>query len=294
MDLDVILRRVLVPAPPEVCADALSWWTAHTKRSSDLEPIDAAIAGGVAADRLAWAFASGYAAALRALLPAIGPKRACVAATEDAGAHPRAIRTTLDGNRVRGKKQFVTLGAQAEILLVVAKSGEKGGRPVLRVVRVDASSPGVTIVSSTAAPFVPEIEHAQIDIDTDGEVLEGDGYDAFLKPFRTIEDVHVHTALLAHVAAIGSRSGWARPLVARLCALIACGRSIATSSPRASEVHVALGGMIAETEALLPEIDSLMDERWKRDRALLGVAGKARAERFARAFERLSGSSRGG
>ena len=292
MDLEVILRRVLVPAPADACADVESWWTAHTERSSDLDPIDAAIAGGAAADRLAWAFASGYAAALRALLPAIGAKRVCVAATEDSGAHPRAIQTTLEGRRVRGKKRFVTLGARAEVLLVVAKSGEKDGRPVLRVVRVDAKAPGVTVVSSTPAPFVPEIEHAQIDIDADGEVLDGDGYEAFLKPFRTIEDVHVHTALLAHLAAIGSRNGWPHPIVARLCALVACGRSIAIASPRAPEVHVALGGMIAETEALLPIIDPLMDDRWKRDKALFGVAGRARAERFARAFERLSDPSR--
>jgi hypothetical protein len=302
MDLDAALHPVLHPATPHVATphadaptayeDAGAWWTAHVLRSRNRDPIDAAIAGGAAADRVSWAFASGYAAALRALLPSLGEKRACVAATEDRGAHPRAIQTTLEGRRVRGSKRWVTLGKHAEVFLVVAKAGEEDGRPRLRVVLVDAKSHGITIVSSTPAPFVPEIEHAQIEFDTEGEPLEGDGYDVFLKPFRTIEDVHVHTAVLAYLGAIGMRRNWPKPIVARLCSLIVCGRSIAVANPRSAETHIALGGMIAETETLLSSIDPMMDERWARDKALLGVAGKARAERFARAFERLSSSGR--
>src|SRR5581483_10750269 len=165
-----ILREVLAPLPAEPYDGVEAWWSAYSAR--DRDPVDAAIAGGARADRVAWAFASGYAAALRALLPSLGKMRACVAATEEKGAHPRAIQTTLEGTRVRGKKQWVTLGKWAEVLLVVAKEGERDGRPVLRVVKVDGKN--VRIVSSTAAPFVPEIEHAQIEIDTDGEPLEGD------------------------------------------------------------------------------------------------------------------------
>lgn len=293
MELDAALAPVLFPQPIEPCADVEAWWTLHTKRSEGKSTIDSAIAGGAAADRIAWAFASGYASALRSLFPALGSKRACVAATEERGAHPRAILTTLEGRRVRGKKHYVTLGTHAEKLLVVAKEGEREGRPALRMVLVDAKAPGVTIVSSAAAPFVPEIEHAQIEFDADGEPLDGDGYEMFLKPFRTIEDVHVHTAFLAHVGAIGMRSDWPRDLLAKICALVATGRSIATANPRASETHVALGGMIAQSETLLPEIDPRMDASWARDKALLQVAGKARAERFTRAFERISARARG-
>src|SRR5207249_4607102 len=63
MELDAILRHVLVPADPETYAGVEAWWSAHTSRA--LDPIDAAIAGGSVADRVAWAFGSGYAAALR-------------------------------------------------------------------------------------------------------------------------------------------------------------------------------------------------------------------------------------
>jgi hypothetical protein len=289
MELDVILRDVLVPPAQETYDGAEAWWKAHAARK--LDPIDAAIAGGARADRVAWAFASGYAAALHAMVPSLEGKRACVAATEEKGAHPRAIQTTLEGKHVRGRKHYVTLGTHADVLLVVAKEGEKDDRPLLRVVRVDTRH--VKIVSSTAAPFVPEITHAQIEIDTDGEPLDGDGYELYLKPFRTIEDVHVHAALLAYVGAIGMRNGWDKTVVSKLCALVASARSIATAHPRAPEVHVALGGWIAETSALLAAIDPLMDERWQRDKALFGVASKARAERLARAFERLSGRSPG-
>ena len=44
MDLDAILRCVLVPGAPDAYAGTLEWWTAHTKRAAELEPVDAAIA----------------------------------------------------------------------------------------------------------------------------------------------------------------------------------------------------------------------------------------------------------
>ena len=44
---------------------------------------------------------------------------------------------------------------------------------------------------ATTAAFVPEISHAEVELDrvkvSDADVLPGDGYDDYLKPFRTIE-----------------------------------------------------------------------------------------------------------
>jgi len=290
MDLDALLARVLSCAEPDSYASVSDWWRAQ---DFSLSPIDAAIAGGARADRIGFAFASGYAAALRAMVPSIGTLRTCVAATEENGAHPRAIQTRYENGRVRGKKNWVTLGNHAEIFLVVAKTGERENRPILGVFRVIAKN--ARILSSRAAPFLPEIEHAEVEFDCDGEKLPGDGYDDFLKPFRTVEDVHVHAALLAHFAALGMRASQKKTsaeIVGRLCAAIASAHSLATADAKSARVHVALAGLIAETEALLAFVEGFYEtrdarDRFQRDKPLLQVAGKARAARFLKAWERI-------
>src|SRR5204863_1071589 len=99
---------------------------AHTSLSA--RTIDRALLGGAVADRLAFAFAAGYTEALRALVPQLdGVTSLC--ATEAAGNHPRAIRTTLTpiaGDRyvLRGRKQWATAANEAAHLLVVASLGE--------------------------------------------------------------------------------------------------------------------------------------------------------------------------
>jgi hypothetical protein len=82
---------------PRAIKDVNDWW--HSWRSLEAagtEPAALSIAGGFAADRVGWAFASGYQAALRALIP--GLPQATLAAfcvTEVEGNHPRHMRTTI-------------------------------------------------------------------------------------------------------------------------------------------------------------------------------------------------------
>ena len=51
--------------------------------------------------------------------------------------------------------------------------------------------------------FVPEVPHAQVlmqDLRVSASaLLPHDGYDAYVKPFRTIEDLHVTLAVLAYL-----------------------------------------------------------------------------------------------
>src|SRR5690348_2628168 len=98
MQLDVLLDRVLRAAPPVTHASIAAFWSAHRDATRGLPPIERAILGGAAADRLAWAFAAGYAAALRGLVSEADLPEgdlAALAATEQGGAHPRAIATEL-------------------------------------------------------------------------------------------------------------------------------------------------------------------------------------------------------
>jgi acyl-CoA dehydrogenase len=304
--MSAVLSAVLAPPPIRTFDGAAAWWADHLERTRQIErPIDRAIVGATVVDRLGFAFAGGYAAALSALVPSLPRETlASLAATEDGGAHPRAIATELtkDGDALvlSGKKRWVTLGPDGGVVLVVARKAESAGkeRPELVVVRVPSSAAGVTVTPLAHMPFVPEIPHAEISFDrvrvAAGDVLPGDGYERYLKPFRTVEDLHVHAALLAWLSAIGARAAWPMPVRERLVSLLVAARALSSEDPSSAVTHVALGGVIATAQALLTELDPLWASApeetrtlFARDRALLSVAGKARAARLAKAWTRL-------
>ncbi|MCK6548953.1 acyl-CoA dehydrogenase family protein [Myxococcota bacterium] len=309
--MHAVLDPILAPGPIEVFEDVERWWPAHVDATAHLDaPIDRAIVGASRVDRLGFAFAGGYRAALDALVPALPRDHlASLAATEAGGAHPRAIQTTLArddaGLFVDGHKQWVTLGRAGGVLLVVARLPDvTGPHPSLRVVRVDAQAPGVHVEPLPAAPFVPEIPHAKLVLDhvrvATEDVLPGDGYADYLKPFRTIEDLHVHAAVLAWLAAVLVRVDGPRALVEALVASVVTARALAREDPRAPAVHVATAGLVdaatrlvADAEPIITGLGGALAERWVRDRALLAVASKARAQRRERAWEVIRGARAG-
>ncbi len=205
--LEVLLREP-IPAPPRDLEEHLARVKALQARFED--PVDRAAVGGVIADRLGYAFAAGYGAALQRLVPSLGDRRGCLAATESGGGHPRAIQTKLAGGRLVGTKTFATMAPAADELFVVASVGERDGKNELRVVRVPRGRAGLTIEPRPPWPVAPEIPHAIVTFDTaveEGDVLPGDGYDRYLKPFRTIEDVHVMAATVGTCSASAVERG---------------------------------------------------------------------------------------
>lgn len=271
------------------CVRGAGW---EALREASGTTAERAVIGGARADRVGYAFAIGYATALEALA---GEGNAALCVTEDGGNHPRAIQTRLVDGRVTGRKKWATLSDQATHLLVVATEGvDEAGRPRLRVVRVARDAPGVTLELSTAA-FVPEIAHARVILEAvAGELLPGDGYADYVKPFRTVEDIHVHAALIGYLIGAARRHGFAHAIVERL-AMVACAlASLAAADAKSPATHIALGGAIAATGAIVLEIEAAWavapDEewsRWQRDRAILQVAGKARGERLVRAWQAI-------
>src|SRR5690606_25521511 len=110
-----------------------TWWAAWSRSSARRsEPIEDAIAGGLYADRLGFAFAAGYHAALRSLVPDVATDSVvALRATEESGVHPRKLGTTLtpdgDGLSLSGHKRWSTLSPLADELLVLAVLGADGG-----------------------------------------------------------------------------------------------------------------------------------------------------------------------
>ncbi|HEY6459514.1 MAG TPA: hypothetical protein VIY73_05160, partial [Polyangiaceae bacterium] len=139
----------------------------------------------------------------------------------------------------------------------------------------------------------PEIAHARAIFDRvrvdSGEVLPGDGYDAFLKPFRTIEDAHVMAAVLAWSVGVARAAAWDRAWTEEALAVLLAWRSLGEAPPSDPATHVAVAGSIAATKRLLDAgawegTDRRTRLGWERDRALLGVASTVRAARLEAAW----------
>ena len=264
--------------------------------------VDRAAAAGIVADRLGYAFAGGYRAALGRLVPGIAGN-AALCATEEGGAHPRFIRTKLepDGDawRLQGTKRWVTLGTAAEELVVVASIGiDDSGRNRLKAARVPATRAGITLLERPATPFAPEIPHAEARFEgvriEASEVLVGDGYDAYLKPFRTIEDVHVLAAAVGYLVGVARASLWPRSWIAQAIAVLLALREIGAADPTSRATHIALAGAFALTHRLVADaephwatVDAEERARWERDKPLLNVAEKARAARIETAWSAM-------
>jgi acyl-CoA dehydrogenase len=264
------------------------------------------VRGGVAADRVGVAFAAGYQAALRALVPSLVEDGvASLAASEAGGAHPRAIASALTpaagGFVLNGTKTFATQGPDAEVLLVLANAGtDASGHADLRLVRVRRGAPGLVLTPSPPTPFCPEIGHAQL-VFTDtpvasGDVLPGDGWTDWVKPFRTVEDVHVHGAVLAYVLGVAARHAWSAAAHEELAALLVAFGALAARSPTDPATHLAVAGAIALARRVLDAHAALWEsvaaderDRWRRDQPLLRVAEKARTARTAAAWDDVDG-----
>ncbi len=269
--------------------------------------VERALWAGFHADRLGFAFAGGYDAALRRLfehaqvpLPA---GHVCLAASESGGAHPRAIQTRLDKEGgalvLRGEKTFATLASASDELLVVASRGHTpDGKNRLRIVRVPRSAGGVTIEDRPPTPFAPEIPHAMVRLTDvvvdDSAVLPGDGYDVWIKPFRTIEDTHVLAATTGYLAGAARAYGWDRNVLSELVSTGLLLVDVCARDPSAPLTHVALAGVLASSRRLVASLEGewakASDEeraRWQRDLPLMLVAENARAKRLEKALATL-------
>ena len=297
-------------APPQgrTIDDVADWWLVwQSLNSTGTDPAALAVAGGFAADRVGWAFSSGYQAALRALLPELPHDTlAAFCVTEAEGNRPRDIRTTIapqpDGTlRIDGAKRWTTLCPASTLLLIVGALPvpDGAGRPALRVARVPVPAPGLVLQPMPPTRFVPEVPHAQLlmqDLRVGADaLLPLDGYDAYVKPFRTIEDLHVTLAVLAYLLREGRARRWPAAFNEEVVAALALLLQLAGADTRAASTHIALAGALRFAHRLYADAaplwaaagDDAAARRWRRDAALFEVAGSAREQRAKRAWERL-------
>ena len=296
------------PLAAQTCESVAQWWPRHRDLAiSGKDAFGHAIAGGLAADRIGWAFASGYQAALHSLFPGAPRDRICaLCVTEAEGNSPRAIRSTLrkDGNGwlLGGAKRWTTLGPEGSLFFVAARDeAASGERAAIKIVKVPSDAPGLGIELMPETEFVPEVPHARLQFDSlkipQTAVLPGDGYAMYVKPFRTVEDIYVNGAILAYLAREARRLSWPQDWLERCVATLESLQGLARRGPSSPATHIALAGALAIAAELASRADELWRRtptdaaatRWQRDRPLFGVAAQARAARTGRAWQQLVG-----
>jgi hypothetical protein len=266
---NLLHRRERLPA----VADLAEGFATLLQALGNVTPFELAVAGGRRMATPGLAFLVGYQAALRMLWPS-------------------APQTRLKDLRLSGRKDFVTAGDAADWLLVAARSEEPGETPRLSLAVVYPGEPGVKVEKLPALPLMPDISHGRLHLDGAlCELLAGDGWDAYVKPFRSLEDVYVLSAITAWLYGVGQDSDWPQALQLRLLALLAGCAEASRQAPNNPAGHVVLGGLFAQFEALAGEVDEALGngpaewaQMWQRDKGVMQLAAGARAKRLAKAL----------
>jgi len=284
--------RLLENAPRLPSAPLPDWFASLLQECPDARPFELALLGGYRAATPGLAFLAGYQAALRVLWPSAPASLGALCVTENKSTRPADMHTRLDGLLLNGRKDFVTAGDAADWLLVAAREEASGESPRLALAVVHAGAPGMQVENLPALPLMPDVGHARLHLhNAHCERLAGDGWAAYVKPFRSIEDVHVLTALMAWSFSVGRECAWPQALQLRLLALLSGCAEVARLDPSAAATHVLLAGLFTQQQALRPELDaafaagpSAWAQLWQRDQNLLQVASSARAKRLEKAF----------
>lgn len=282
--MDILSELITAPLTeaPTHAAD----WKAQWQTSTGPLGIRA-LMGGLSSDRPAWAFAWGYQSALHCMVPSLHGVGA-LAISEGRNTRPKTIATTAEKGRLKGRKSYVFLGAQADSILVLAKAGEADGRPKLKLYPVASTAEGLLHRPLGPTPFLPEVPHSALELDLPcPSPLSGDGWSDYSKPFRTLEDLFVMLAMFGHGVRICRLTGLEAELEALLPLVLAL-LSLSTQDPKLPALHRALEPCLHQG---LEQLNGLpwakhaheTEQRWIRDRTLFALGSTARALRIGRA-----------
>ncbi len=284
-------QQLLSPQVRLPVADLETWYASLLERIGSAPPLQLAMRGGRLAATPGLAFLAGYQGALRALWPAAPWTLGALCVTENRSSRAADMTTRIDALTLDGRKDFVTAAEAADWLLVAARE-EAAGAPVqlaLGVVRNGAA--GVRIEVLPALPLMPDVSHGRLHLQgAHCERLPGDGWDDYVKPFRTLEDTHVLAALAAWLFGVAQDSTWPQALQLRLLGLLAGCAEVARQCPSKADGHLLLAGVFAQFDSLRSDLDAAFAsgdphwaQLWQRDKGVLSIAVGARSKRLQKA-----------
>ena len=291
----------------------ISQWQALVKPavSTSTSSIDRAIIGGFLADRMAYAFLSGYENALQkhfTMLPAQSLAAFCV--SEKGGSRPKAMETTLsqDNNGdvylLNGQKSFVTCAEDAQWLIIAATLAERGDgkageetskRPNIKLALIEANAPGLAVTNSKELPFIPEIRKGSLVLDnvkvTAENILPGDGYSNYVKPFSCVEGVYIMAATSAFLFRLACLFDWPKSIQEQVLSTLLAVKQLNEGDMSSPATEIMVSGVkaqlkqITETSkplwAMLPEQHM---QRLQRDCGMLLMSDKNHLTRLERAW----------
>ncbi|MDO9616246.1 MAG: acyl-CoA dehydrogenase [Pseudomonas sp.] len=268
-----------------------AWYASLLERIGNPAPLQLALLGGRLAATPGLAFLAGYQGALRALWPAAPWTLGALCVTENRSTRPADMSTRINALTLDGRKDFVTAAEAADWLLVAAREEDAGAPVQLALGVVRNGAPGVQIETLPALPLMPDVSHGRLHLQgAQCERLAGDGWDDYVKPFRTLEDTHVLAALTAWLFGVGQESAWPQALQLRLLGLLAGCAEVARQCPSAAGSHVMLAGLFAQFDSLRSDLDNAFAagdahwaQLWQRDQGVLAIAGSARSKRLQKA-----------
>jgi alkylation response protein AidB-like acyl-CoA dehydrogenase len=272
-----------------------SWYASLLTQLAKPTPFELALQGGHLAATPGLAFLAGYQGALRALWPAAPWTLGALCVTEKRSTRPADMSTRITALNLDGCKDFVTAANAADWLLVAAREDQPGEPVRLAVGVVRNGAPGVHIEALPALPLMPDVSHGRLHLQgAHCERLPGDGWDEYVRPFRTLEDTHVLAALTAWLLGVGQQSEWPQAMQLRLLGLLGGCAEMARQNPGTPASHLLLAGLFAQFDSLRAELDAAFAtgdlhwaQLWQRDQGLLAIAGNARRKRLEKAREAL-------
>lgn len=307
MTTNNVLDRLLA------CTDALvenagsmrHWFELHQGATHGIpDSLERAAIAGAKFRQVSFAFASAYQSAIESMFRLDFATSGAFCHTEKGVKKPREMRTELSigtGGQLQlsGTKSFVSGGSFAKALFVTAVDAREAHAPSenrIVVVKINAhdACTGLRANDLPALPFVSELSHAKLTLEnvdvSDADVLKGDGYSDYIKPFRTEEDLHIFAALIGQRLRISVELGqreFSEAFVALLCAVLSRQNADRTSA----STHIALAGIKTSAQKLFEQHDSTLEaslpnywKAWQRDKALMSLAEHAQNTRTKRAW----------
>ncbi len=272
------------------------WSTAYYQLVSDKLPIEKAILGGFSCQQFSFAFMAGYQAALEYMFPTVAPnelKALCV--SEEKGGHPKAIQTTLIDNHLNGLKTYITAGSDVEHLLILCKTDKiVNNRPQLKMVHIPKGAENTELMNFELS-FMKEVKHGKLAMTNTpiiaSQVLEGDGFSDYAKPFRTLEDICVGAAYQSMLFRQAIDHQWAENLRDQLLFNLFTFTNLLPLPLLDQNTHILLAALDNNFESILPNIESTIEATssatfktdWAMNKKLIGLGNKTKAARLEKA-----------
>ena len=302
--MSLIETLLTTSAPRQTHLSMAAWFNDfnQTVRGFD-SSIDRAILGGRLSKNMSFAFTSGYQSAIESLFSphqlALPLGSLCV--SEENGVRPNDINTKIEERNgkvyLSGQKKFVSGANDSQHIFVACNNGiDLNGRVKIKVVSLPSSTSGIEIIALPTLPFIPLVSHGKVILDTieisESNVLLGDGYSNYVKPFRTYEDLHVLAAVVGFRLGEAIESQWGEDSIQAHLPLILSLQSLSAMPLQSPAAHIALAACRDELKRLITLFNDRFQANnssaysdWERDQLILNVANKASDTRTQNAWK---------